>query len=284
MVKNRETARKLGILILSFLLMAAALIASEFMEPTEPKPPAPPKSSSSTCGSTSQPDTLPNPDQSPSEHTLTQFARQHGLQLDAWPEELRELLARNPDAEEFVLHYPLKKDKTFPIDLGQYKTCPEVPLLLQWDERWGYTRYGDNLMGLTGCGPTCLSMVCIYLLGRTDLSPRAIADFAESHGYYAIGKGSIWTLFSDGGTELGLDVWELPLDENRIIRELTAGRPIICAMGPGDFTASGHFIVLTDFVDGKFRLNDPNSPSRSERLWSYSELNRQIRNLWAFGS
>ena len=52
-------------------------------------------------------------------------------------------------------------------------------------------------------------------------------------------------------------------------------------MGPGDFTSSGHYIVLTGVEDGSFRVNDPNSRLRSQRLWSYEELEGQIRNIWA---
>ena len=80
---------------------------------------------------------------------------------------------------------------------------------------------------------------------------------------------------------MGLDVTELPLDKNRIIRNLQVGNPIICVMGPGDFTSTGHFIVMTGYVDGKISVNDPNSPSRSNMLWDYEDIKDQIRNLWA---
>ena len=35
--------------------------------------------------------------------------------------------------------------------------------------------------------------------------------------------------------------------------------------------------------DGQFRVNDPNSYENSERLWTYEELESQIRNIWAMG-
>ena len=45
------------------------------------------------------------------------------------------------------------------------------PLFLQWDPRWGYTEYGeDSFLGLSGCGPTCLSMVLYYLTGDKSLT------------------------------------------------------------------------------------------------------------------
>lgn len=213
-------------------------------------------------------------------NVIADFAKEHDLELDAWPDSLIELLEKNPDAEDFVLNYPIKKDLSYEIDLRDYINNSNVPLLLQWDERWGYTKYGDNIMGLSGCGPTCLSMVCIYLLNDPQYTPRYIADFAEQYGYCVPGNGSAWTLISEGGKELGLDVIEIPLDENRIIRNLEVGNPIICIMGPGDFTTSGHYIVMTGYVDGKIKVNDPNSPTKSEKLWDYDEIKDQIRNLW----
>ena len=61
---------------------------------------------------------------------------------------------------------------------------------------------------------------------------------------------------------------------------MEAGNPIICVMGPGDFTTTGHFIVMTDYVDGKIKINDPNSPIRSNKLWDCDLIKDQIRNLW----
>lgn len=211
---------------------------------------------------------------------LAEFAWEHHLQGNEWPQELIELLDKNPDAEEFVLNYPLKKDTNFVIDLSEYQNCDTVPLFLQWDERWGYSEYGEELMELSGCGPTCLSMVCVYLLNDTEYNPRYIADYSEANGYCVPGSGSAWTLISEGGRKLGLDVEELSLDEEEIVRNLGAGNPIICVMGPGDFTTSGHFIVMTDYIDGQIKVNDPNSKIRSAKLWDYEDIKSQIRNLW----
>lgn len=212
--------------------------------------------------------------------TLEAFADEHNLQMSDWPAELLESAERNPELEDFVLNYPLKKDELPEIDLSEYQGTDTVPLLLQWDERWGYTPYSGGPMGLTGCGPTCLSMVSIYLLDNPEYTPRYIAEFSKDNGYSVSGSGSAWALISEGGEKLGLDVEELPLDENRIVQNLKEGNPIICIMGPGDFTTTGHFIVMTDYTEGKIKINDPFSKSRSEMLWDYEKIQDQILNLW----
>ena len=51
-------------------------------------------------------------------------------------------------------------------------------------------------------------------------------------------------------------------------------------MGKGNFTSSGHYIVLVGAEDGKIRVNDPNSHANSEKLWTYEEMESQFRNLW----
>ena len=66
--------------------------------------------------------------------------------------------------------------------------------------------------------------------------------------------------------------------------ELEQNHPIICSMGPGDFTMTGHIIVITGVKNGKFVINDSNSKDRSKKLWSYEEIREQIKNLWSFST
>ena len=113
---------------------------------------------------------------------IINFALYNKLSISEWPNELIELLQKNPDTKDFVLNYPLNKDLIQEINLSEYQDCDGVPKLYQWDERWGYTWYAGEMMAFSGCGPTCLSMVCIYLLNDTTYTPRYIADFAEKNG------------------------------------------------------------------------------------------------------
>ena len=211
---------------------------------------------------------------------IREFALENNILITQWTKELVALLDKNPETKDFVLNYPLKKDASPEIDLSECIDTDDVPLLFQWDQRWGYDQYAGELMGLSGCGPTCLSMVCLYLLDDPIYTPQYVAEFAKENGYSVDGNGSAWTLISKGGIELGLDVAEIPLDENRIIRNLEVGNPIICVVGPGDFTSTGHFIIMTGYEDGFVSVNDPNSNTRSEQLWDLKSVMSQIRNLW----
>lgn len=217
-----------------------------------------------------------------SPETLEEFAEKKGLTMDAYPAELLELYERNPETKDFVWEYPLKKEEEPEIDLSEYKNSDAMPLFMQWDQRWGYHQYSGNVMGLTGCGPTCLSMVTVYLSGDTSKDPKWMTDFSTENGYAAEGSGTSWTLFSEGGEKLGFDVTEIPLDEKRIAENLKVGNPVVAVMGPGDFTTDGHFIVFVGYEDGKLKVNDPNSRTNSEKMWEFDSISGQIKQLWVF--
>lgn len=197
-----------------------------------------------------------------------------------WPEGLQALLERHPDALEFVEGYPDHKDDAPAETIGDV-VQGQFPLLLQWDARWGYVRYGDDLLAVTGCGPTCLAMAAAGLTGDNAITPAAVAEQAQRDGYWVDGVTS-WGLMTDGCRAWGLVSEELPLTETAVTGALDEGRPIICSVRPGDFTTTGHFILLAGLEEEGLRVNDPNSPQNSDRLWTYDELEPQIRNLWAF--
>lgn len=121
---------------------------------------------------------------------LDTYAEKNDVSLDDYPDALVQLYARNPDARGFVRDYLKKKDLTPTIDLSSLAGTETVPLLLQWDERWGYRKYNESIIGLAGCGPTCLSMVTIYLTGDTTRDPLWMCQFAEEHQFNVPGSGS----------------------------------------------------------------------------------------------
>jgi len=210
---------------------------------------------------------------------ILEYAHANGYDYGDYPESLIYLLLRNPETEKFVLEYPMMKGSASDPDMTEYDR-DEIPLFLQWDQDWGYLPYSGDLVGITGCGPVCLSMAAWYLTGDPEMTPNNMVQFAIENRYYVKGSGSSWELISEGGKKLGFDVTEIPLDKGRIFRNLEVDNPIICAMGPGDFTSTGHFIVLAGCEDGLIKINDPNSLENSQRLWSYEEIEDQIRNIW----
>lgn len=199
---------------------------------------------------------------------------------EQYPEYLISLLRNNKETVDFVYNYLEEKDSAPADSVGKVNNG-EIPKLLQWDKGWGYVEYGEDIIAISGCGPTALSMVAVGLTGDDSITPYKVAKYAQENGYYVEGNGTAWSLMTEGCIHFGIQGNELPLDENVIFSTLEKGNPIICSMGPGDFTDKGHFIVLAGTQDGKIQVNDPNSKKRS-RLWEYEDFAGQIRNLWSF--
>ncbi len=198
------------------------------------------------------------------------------------PEPLLLLLVKNPEARDFVLAYPQHKNDAAVGLIKKGELSSGIPYFLQWDSRWGYKIYGSCVLGVTGCGPTCLSMVAAGLTENLEASPYAVAAFSESRGFYVKGSGTSWELMTKGAESFGLSCKEVFLDEAAMVSELSLGHPLILSLGPGDFTEDGHFIVVSSYENGLFTIKDPNSPSKSAKGWSFDSLSPQIKNIWSF--
>lgn len=156
----------------------------------------------------------------------------------------------------------------------------EVPYLYQRDRAWAASSYAGGTIAENGCGPTALAMAYICLTGDTSMGPQEMASFSEREGYVSDGM-TAWALMSDGARELGLESHELAPSAGKVRAALEAGHPVICSMGPGDFTSTGHFIVLAGMNDaGELLLRDPNSSSRSAAAWDMDRVLGQCKNLW----
>lgn len=198
-----------------------------------------------------------------------------------YPKQLKDLALKNEEALEFVYDYPAEHVKEHTIDLTEEASMDSVPLFVQWDKRWGYEKYSGNFFAASGCGPTTLSMVVVYLTHNRDASPIAVAKYSKEAGYSVDGSGSSWTLISEGCRHYGVKAKTVALDESRMKAELDEGHPIVVNVGPGDFTDTGHFMVITGYDDEGFSINDPNSIEKSGKRWLFKNISSQIRAVWS---
>jgi hypothetical protein len=207
----------------------------------------------------------------------------HKNRVSDVPIEIAEFVEKYPEAKSFATNYNKYKDSTEAISIEKEMKTEGIPLFIQWDKRWGYKDYGGNYIGIAGCGPTCLSMVYCGLTGTDTYNPYEMARFSNEQGYYTYGEGTSWNLMTEGAETLGLYSENGSIDEAYILENLSKDTPIICSMKPGDFTYTGHFIVLSGIDENrKIIVNDPNSPKNSAQSWSAEDLVPQIKAIWRF--
>lgn len=158
----------------------------------------------------------------------------------------------------------------------------KMPHLYQTDPQWAYLPYATGTISKNGCGPTALSMVYVYLTGKTDLGPVQMCAFADA-GNYAPTGSTEWEFMTEGAQSLGLGSEAIPVTRSSIMQALGAGQPVICVVNPGDFTNIGHFIVLKSIDDrGMVEVFDPNSPVTSAKRWGIQRIINQTSNCWTF--
>ena len=158
-----------------------------------------------------------------------------------YPDAMIQSLYCNDELTDFVYNYPSRKGHVYTDTIGYVKKG-NYPLLLQYDQRWGYGKYGNNVIGMNGCGPTSAAMIIAGLTGKNNITPYDVASYAYRHGYYQ--DGTSWSFFTEGMKHYGIHGINIPLSYSSMKNELMNNRSLICSMRPGDFTTSGHLIVI----------------------------------------
>lgn len=289
--RRRRRSRLLPMAVLLVILFIGVIVWAVGTQPAQTDQTEPVHTQTTEAPAPSTQPAKPEPTEPPvltARDKIAAFAAQHGLSVEDYPEKLIELLERNPETEEFVLNYPLEYGKEHEIDISGYADEAGVPLFIQWDAQWGYRDYFGNVAGINGCGPTTLSMVAYYFTRNSAYTPAYMMEFAEANGYGHKGQGTFWALFGQGGKKLGLTVKELTAEEigseQRIAAHLEKGELVVVNAAPGVFTEIGHYLVITDYVDGKFKINDPNSRENSEKLWDFDAFDGAVYMMWAFSA
>lgn len=153
----------------------------------------------------------------------------------------------------------------------------------QNDKRWANSTYGGkDSIAVYGCGPTALAMIVTSFTEKT-MTPADMAKWAYSHHYWVPGSGSKHNLIPKGAAAFGFKA--KPFHEKsvrKIIDTLNEGHIIVALMGPGHFTANGHFIIIADYWSGnKVTIADPNSIENTLKPW---DINLILKELNSSGS
>lgn len=187
------------------------------------------------------------------------------------------LVGNDTDTGEFI--YNKYKNKTnFKMSDGESVDLNrKTPYFLQWDNRWAYDDLANSCIGIAGCGPTSMSMVVRSFIDDESINPKTISNDAHD---FMTDNGIAWEFFFHEANKFNLNISEIPVNEESLIKALNDG-PLIVSVTPGYFTTNGHIIVIDSYKDNKFLINDPNSVKNSHISWSFDDISNQILKIWA---
>lgn len=127
-----------------------------------------------------------------------------------------------------------------------------------------------------------MAMVAAGLNKDPSITPAKVAAYGTENHYVDEDNNTYWAFMREAGSNWNLSSYEGVLTEEQVGAELAAGHPIICSVGPGDFTQNGHFIVLTGYENGVVKVNDPFSQKNSEATWVFKDIADQIKAMWVY--
>lgn len=167
-------------------------------------------------------------------------------------------------------------------EINEYVNHGQVPYFYQNDERWGYRHYGNSYMAISSCGPTALSIVYTALTKKADRDPYTLALYSNNKGYYAYGKGTKVDLMTTGARKIGLKVTDLANNALALDAALNAHQLVIMDVGAGDFTTSGHYLVIVGKQNNQLIIRDPNSRANTAKLWDENRVLSQSKLMWSY--
>lgn len=164
---------------------------------------------------------------------------------------------------------------------------------LQTDHRWGSLDYSANgettTIGRSGCGPAAMAMV-LATWADPAVTPKTECAWALAHGFKAPHQGTYYGYFEAAGRRYGLKTYRLNYSNlygndrsayHAQARDaLDRGDLVIACMGKGNWTSSGHYVLVWDIQGDTIYINDPASTKASRVRGDYAVFKRQVKYYW----
>ena len=164
---------------------------------------------------------------------------------------------------------------------------------LQTDPRWGsldYSAPGEKTtIAASGCGPTAMAMV-LATWADPSVTPKTECAWALAHGYKAPHQGTYYGYFEPAGARYGLRVTRLNYSSlygnatsafhAQVKDALDRGCLVITCMGKGNWTSSGHYVLVWKIEGDTIYINDPASTLARRTRGSYALFKQQVKYYW----
>ena len=163
----------------------------------------------------------------------------------------------------------------------------------QTDPRWRNIPYGVNgeksTIGTAGCGPTSMAMV-LATWADPNVNPETECAWALDNGYKCYHSGTYYSYFPPAAKRYKLRC--IQLNYNNIYgddksayhaqakKAIEENNLVIACMGKGNWTKSGHYVLVYDIQDNTIYINDPASSKPSRTQGDYSLFRQQVKYYW----
>ncbi len=196
-------------------------------------------------------------------------------------------LVNRRKAEKELFDKPMLSPTTAPL-----KTVKPI-CYLQTDPKWknyNYSAKGEQkTIGSSGCGITVAAMV-IATLKDKSVTPITTAEWSMAHGYKALNQGTYYSYFVPQFSFHGITCKMVNQSNlygkssssahTLALNALKNGNWVIACMGKGNWTSSGHFILLYKYENGYIYINDPASTKATRIKNTWDLFAKEVKYLW----
>lgn len=161
---------------------------------------------------------------------------------------------------------------------------------LQTDPRWAnldYSAPGEKTtIGKSGCGPTAMAMVLATWVDKCH-NPVTECDWAKNNGFKANGQGTYYGYFEAVAKKHRLRCYRLNYSSiygnsksayhSQAKDAVDRGDLVIACMGPGNWTRSGHYVLVWKIDGNVIFINDPASTNPTRTRGAYSLFRQQVK-------
>lgn len=164
---------------------------------------------------------------------------------------------------------------------------------LQIDPRWKSVPYAVKgevaTIGSSGCGPTTCAMI-VATLADKNITPVEACAWSLSNGFKAYRQGTYYAFILQYLNKYGItaelltqsNIYHKPNNKAHAeaLRAIQEGDWVICCMGKGHWTSSGHFILWYANDGANALIRDPNSTKESRTKAKVSLLQNEVKYYW----
>lgn len=185
------------------------------------------------------------------------------------------LISTDPNAGLAPSYVPTKDLENRPI------------YFMQTDSRWKNVMYcpindKSRTIGVQGCGPTAACMIINEWFDK-NYGPVECCDWSASAGYCTVNNGTYWSMMKALAVKFGCKFSQTAsYDEAKDFLKSNKGSLIVCIMGKGNWTSSGHFILMYKCDNNYVYINDPASTLDRRQKNTAALLKSQCRQYFCF--
>ncbi len=209
--------------------------------------------------------------------------------VDEYPQALLDYYYMNEEFIDMVYNYVEHKDDYKSMTFTEEElNSGTIPNFYMDDYRWAYETIGGRYIFSGGCAVVSISMIDVGLTGDGYYDPVRVSRVAEDLGASGFMGGVKNSEIGNICEAIGLKYNSYNFDpdeggsgkpdEKQMKEILDKGRPLIVNV-KGD-TFGSHAFVIRGYDKTGFIINDPASPEKSARTWTFDELAPEILRYW----